>query len=190
MLRPMRFLYLLLAVIGLCAVSSLIAEERRAPAPKFTGQQTSGIFFENLSDAFGGQRPSLSSVRKSAAATPANGKPTGGTSEGTGSDGGNTWTTLVSPESLEDEIKRVKLHYDGVITTPSAFNSGGYQDARLDLTIWRPCLRWWRSMTVRCVGNPMRPRRVTSWREPHSDVVPDRHRCTTKRKRARPICKI
>jgi cytochrome c556 len=45
------------------------------------------------------------------------------------------WSPVISPLSLEDEIKRVRLHFDSVVTTPGAFNSGGYQDARRDLTV-------------------------------------------------------
>ncbi len=29
----------------------------------------------------------------------------------------------------------MRLHYDSVVTTPGAFNGGGYQEARLDLTV-------------------------------------------------------
>ena len=58
-------------------------------------------------------------------------------SAATGGDSGSgesKWSALISPTSLEDEIKRMRLHYDEVVTTPSAFNGGGYQDARRDLS--------------------------------------------------------
>lgn len=135
--KKSQLITLLLAssAILLC-VAMVLADEKRAPAPRFSSDQTGQIFFDKLSDAFSGDRPTLSSVRKSATTTtlaPSPGNLAGGASAD--SSGGNVWTTLISPESLEDEIKRVKLHYDGLITTPGAFNSGGYQDARLDLTI-------------------------------------------------------
>ena len=125
-----------IGLFSITCVAVVVADEKRAPAPKFSGNQTGGIFFDTLADAFGGARPTLSSIKKaSEAASTAAANPT--TPDGGSSDAssGNTWTQLISPESIEDEIKRVKLHYDGLITTPGAFNGGGYQDARVDLTI-------------------------------------------------------
>ena len=45
------------------------------------------------------------------------------------------WSGLISPLSIEDEVKRVRLHFDSVVTKPGDFAGGGYQDARLDLTV-------------------------------------------------------
>ncbi|TWT98449.1 cytochrome c [Stieleria varia] len=124
---------LVIATLGWLKVS---ADEKRAAPPQFSDKDLETVFFDKLTDAFRGERPSLSKVRKAAAATnvAADTAPAAG-SNGGAAEGGNLWTKLITPVSLEDEVKRVKLHYDGVITTPSAFNSGGYQDARLDLTI-------------------------------------------------------
>ncbi len=126
----------LAAMLGLVLViGHAIADERRAPPPKFSSDDTRGIFFENLADAFRGGRPSLAAIRKSAAAVNVAAKTNG--SAATSADGGTTdnkWDSLISPPSLEDEIKRLRLHYDDVVTTPSAFNGGGYQDARVDLS--------------------------------------------------------
>ncbi len=44
------------------------ADERRAPPPKFADKDLNAAFFEDLSEAFRGQRPTLSSVRRSTAA--------------------------------------------------------------------------------------------------------------------------
>ncbi len=122
---------LLIALIA--SVPHLQADERRAPAPTFSADQLRGVFFENLDDAFRGPRPSLSSVRQSAtvAANPAPSSTGGGSPE----PGSDLWSPLISPTSIEDEVKRMKLHFDSVVSTPGAFNSGGYQDARLDLTV-------------------------------------------------------
>jgi cytochrome c556 len=123
-------------IFGFAAVvlSVVAADERRAPRPQFSEDQLRGVFFEKLDDAFRGQRPSLSSIRKSAQVAPvaAAGQSTGGASSD--ADGKDVWSPLIGPASLEDEVKRLRLHYDSVVTTPGAFNSGGYQDARLDLT--------------------------------------------------------
>ncbi|MGI9471217.1 MAG: cytochrome c [Rubripirellula sp.] len=120
--------------LGFALVTHLCADERRAPAPSYTPDQLRGVFFENLDDAFRGERPTLSAVRSSAV-TAAAAVPVKGGAGSEGSEGDDLWSPLISPTSMEDEIKRVKLHFDSVVTTPGAFNSGGYQEARLDLTV-------------------------------------------------------
>ncbi|MDG2224226.1 MAG: hypothetical protein P8L85_22785 [Rubripirellula sp.] len=122
-------------IFGFAAVvlSAVAADERRAPRPQFSEGQLRGIFFEKLDDAFRGQRPSLSSIRKSVQAAPV--ATAGQTPSGSAAAGGkDVWSPLIGAASLEDEVKRLRLHYESVVTTPGAFNSGGYQDARLDLT--------------------------------------------------------
>ena len=124
---------MLLMVALITMVPHLRADERRAPAPKFSAGQTRGVFFNDLNEAFRGARPSLSSIRKSSnaavtSAATANSPTAVESAE-------DAWSPLISPISLEDEIKRMRLHYDTVVTTPGAFNSGGYQEARLDLTV-------------------------------------------------------
>ncbi len=106
----------LLLFVLIASVPPLRADERRAPAPKFSPNQTRGIFFDDLNQAFRGARPTLSSVRKSsdAAATAATAANTPTVEDG----GDDAWSPLVSPTSLEDEIKRMRLHYDAVVTTP------------------------------------------------------------------------
>ncbi|MDM4016715.1 hypothetical protein [Roseiconus lacunae] len=110
---------------------TVAADDRRAPAPKFDAGSTRGIFFESVSDAISGQRPSLQSLRqtKTPAAAVAAGS-TGATQAKAG-----PWDNLISATSIEDEVKRMKLHYDSVVTTPGPFKSGGYEDARLDLMV-------------------------------------------------------
>ncbi len=110
------------------------ANERRAPAPKHSDKELDAIFFDDLSKAFKGKRPTLSAIRQSNAASMAvtSKSATQGAAAPSGS--GN-WAPLISPSSIEDEVKRLKLHFDTVVTTPGAFNSGGYMEARLDLTI-------------------------------------------------------
>jgi len=123
-----------LVVVALFASSALvvIADERRAPPPQFNSGDLQGIFFDNLDDAFRGEKPTLQAIRKSAAAATAM---AAAKSEPAAAAENDTWTTLVSAVSIEDEVKRLKLHYDSVVTTPAEFNSGGYLDARLDLTV-------------------------------------------------------
>ncbi|MCC9641004.1 cytochrome c [Rhodopirellula sp. JC740] len=121
------------ALLTLFVGSSVtVAQEQRARPPQFDTDEVSRVFFANPSDAFRGERPSLSSLRsagveKAIAEQQTASEDSGGT--------GTQWAKLISAPSLEDEIKRVKLRYDSVITTPGAFNGGGYQDARLNLSV-------------------------------------------------------
>ncbi|SMP39433.1 Cytochrome c556 [Neorhodopirellula lusitana] len=124
--------FAIVVVLGLTCQGSVWAQRQRAEPPVFNEGAVSRVFFPDLSKAFRGERPTLSSLRKAgaeAATAEAEGE---GESE---SGGGRRWNKLISPISLEDEIKRVKLKYDASITTPGAFNGGGYQDARLQLSI-------------------------------------------------------
>ena len=111
-----------------------IADEKRAPPPKYSADDVRGIFFEDLNSAFRGPRPTIASVRQSSKAAASAAVAAADPGQKT-EQGGGVWTSLISPASLEDEIKRLKLHFDSVVTTPGAFNSGGFQEARLDLTM-------------------------------------------------------
>ena len=129
-----RFPLLVLAVLVAGLAVHVTADDRRAPRPKFSDSSTNGIFFPSLSDAIRGERPSISALRaKSNAAAVAASKPASSPDAG-GSTGKGKWDKLITPQSIEDEVKRVKLHFDSVVTTPGAFKSGGYQDARVDLS--------------------------------------------------------
>lgn len=119
-------------VIALLVCGIAQADERRAPAPTFSPDQLRGVFFDDVSEAIRGTRPSLSSLRKSAtdnAMAAASKSDAGDKGEGTG------WAALISPTSIEDEIKRMRLHFDSIVTSPGEFRSGGYQTARLDLMV-------------------------------------------------------
>ncbi|EMI53534.1 cytochrome c [Rhodopirellula sallentina] len=136
MLFPIRSIAVwttLVFLIVTLGAGETAAQQQRARPPVFDQQTTSRVFFPDLSSALRGERPSLSSLQKSdaeAAQAQANmAKESGSNSTE------KKWNELISAVSLEDEIKRVKLKFDGVITTPGAFNGGGYQDARLHLSV-------------------------------------------------------
>lgn len=131
----LKFLGAWSLVCAVAVASLVVADERRAPPPKFNESQLRGIFFKNLDEAFRNGRPSLSKLREAgqqavaAKQSPSSG---GGTASPSSQD---AWSGLVSPASIEDEVKRVRLHFDSVVSTPAAFNGGGYLEARLDLSI-------------------------------------------------------
>lgn len=119
-------------LLVIAAAPLALADERRAKPPTFDRSQTRGVFFEELSEAFRGERPTLSSLRRHAEAQAklADEKTAGG--EGSGDQ--SEWAELISPVALEDEVKRLRLRFDSTVTTPGAFNSGGYRDARVQLS--------------------------------------------------------
>ena len=121
-------------LIGSLTWSLAGADERRARPPEFDGSDAGGVFFEQLSDALRGQRPPLSAIRQSSQAQQAAASAASPASESAG-EASSGWAKLISATSLEDEVKRLRLHFDSVVTTPAEFNSGGYQDARLDLSV-------------------------------------------------------
>ncbi len=125
-----RYVWTLLLVSIIC-VGLTWAADKRSPPPSFDNIQLGGVFFSDVNEAIRGDRPSLSSLRSvpSTSVAPAALEPNGAAAASSG------WANLVSPVSLEDEIKRVRLRFDTEITTPGAFNGGGYQNARRDLSI-------------------------------------------------------
>ncbi|MDA9778481.1 cytochrome c [Rubripirellula sp.] len=129
--------FLILPLVSAAFVTTwVIADERRAPRPKFPEGEGSGVFFGSLEEAFRGGVPDLAKLRaaekKAAAAEMASAA--GGSGDESAS-GGGSWTSLVSATSVEDEVKRLRLHYETVVSTPGAFNGGGYLEARLDLSV-------------------------------------------------------
>ncbi|MCA9138256.1 MAG: cytochrome c [Planctomycetales bacterium] len=125
------------AVAGLLTAGapffSARGEDKRAPAPKFSANSTKGIFFDSVKDAVRGERPTLQSLRKKTPVQVATTDATPGGGEAV--TGSGPWDKMITATSIEDEIKRVKLHYDSVVTQPGAFKSGGYEDARRDLMV-------------------------------------------------------
>lgn len=111
---------------------SVQGDDRRAPKPKFTPDATKGIFFDSLGKAIPNGRPKLTDLRKTKSIIIAAG-PTG--AEQPDGQASGPWDGLITAASIEDEIKRVKLRYDSVVTQPGPFKSGGYQDARLNLMV-------------------------------------------------------
>ena len=112
--------------------TGLTADERRAPPPKFSNGSLRGIFFDDLSDAFPGKTPTLSQLRAAVTASikAAETQPKEAAEASNG-----LWSALISPTTIEDEVKRIRLHFDSVVTKPGDFAGGGYLEARLDLTV-------------------------------------------------------
>ncbi len=139
--------------IALASASSAVAQQRRARPPQYPEGAFRGVFFEDIGEALRGERPRVEALGPAGGAvanrggSPANSAtgPSGGatataaggstaTAAG-GASGGGGWSSLIEAVHLEDEVKRLKLEYDGLVTTPSRFRSGGFQDVRQTLSI-------------------------------------------------------
>ena len=116
--------------------STLVAEPerdslryKRANPPKWNSRDISGLFFSDalregiqqrrVEGAKGDREP----VVPNASATAAETSPTP-----------FAWSRLVSPTTIEDEIKSLKTQVDTVVTTPGKFAGQGYIDARQHFT--------------------------------------------------------
>lgn len=137
-----------LLTVGSPTIGTLAAQEKRARPPQFDAKSFPDVFFSDLSSVVGSNRPSLSTLRGTGAGTAVemnNGLagPGSGTSGSGGGTGGATpgagqggkWQPLTEAIYLEDEVKRLKLHYDSVVTTPGRFKSGDFKIARVDLAV-------------------------------------------------------
>jgi len=114
----------------------LAAQEKRAQRPQFDADAFGDVFYGDLAAVVRADRPSapeLQNLAAAKAAAQAQAAAAEMPSRESGGGGGG-WAKRIAAVSLEDEIKRLKLQYDRVVTTPGAFRSGGYQDARRQLS--------------------------------------------------------
>jgi hypothetical protein len=124
----------LIVALG-CGVAAWAAE-RRAPPPNFSKEDYRGTFFDSAAEAIRGERPAIGQGATGSPRTEATagGKRAVAASGGEATTADTGFTKLISPAALEDEIKRVRLEFDGAVSTPAAFKAGDYQKARLHLT--------------------------------------------------------
>ena len=131
-----RISVLVVLILGLSFTQYAFAQKQRrparAPAPKFDEDQYKGIFFSDVTAVLKGELPTK---RASIAAAPSAGQ--GSKSEAASEDADDpmAWKNIISPVSLEDLVKSSKLKLDRIVTTPTAFAGGGYQEARTEFGI-------------------------------------------------------
>jgi hypothetical protein len=111
-------------------IASAVAAERRAPAPTFNENSFRGVFFSDSSQAIRGTRPEMGAAQQQAMPQATSAKPNATVAAAT-----SGFSAIIAPATLEDEIKRIRLEFDSAVTTPAAFLSGGFQDARVRLTV-------------------------------------------------------
>ena len=114
-------------------IPTAVAQDRRAPRPTFDSASIDRAFVSSISDAEAASLPTQKQLRSLALELAKQSADASQTPASESSD--SLWKPLITAASIEDEVKRMKLEYDQLITTPGAFNSGGYQDARVDLTV-------------------------------------------------------
>ena len=101
-------------------------EIRRAKPPTASWDKTtSKTFHEDAFAELDGERPNFAA----SASKPAAGSGQSGTSSAPAA-GGFKWSSLVSEETLTDEIKDMKGVLAGVVASQSDFKGGGYDKAR------------------------------------------------------------
>jgi len=133
-----RLLVALLALRGIASVSAAPerlqrrppAERVRARPPAAWDKATESVFFDDAFATLEGDRPDFASSaardRGMGAVAPSTDAPA---SNGAGD--GFMWSTLISPETLADEIKDMKGRVTTAVASASDFKGGGYDDARV-----------------------------------------------------------
>jgi hypothetical protein len=136
MITPARFFCTVSALVAAAMMACTVTthgqgrSKRRAPPPTFDPREVEQVFFSDARKALVGKRPT-SVVTK-------DGHPNGGKAipTPTGSDrppmpdDGNRWSTLISAETLADEVKAYPLLLAAVLKTPSQFQGKGATQAR------------------------------------------------------------
>ena len=118
---------LLSVLLASTASAQPAAKPKRAALPKWE-KFPSDIFYKDaFKEGLIGPRPAtLGGQTKSTypdKPNPDNDKPAG-----------FAWTQVISPQTLEDEVKSLNLQVQKSVTTPGKFSGGGYQDVRRQFT--------------------------------------------------------
>jgi hypothetical protein len=127
-----------LLCVALCFVPLAIslaqqpkAPIKRAQPPKFAKADP---FFADAFKELSGTRPE-NLGKPAVAATAASASPAASGDAASTGVSGSDWGTLVSPQTLENEVKAQKLGADTNITTPTDFTSKGYKYVRREFSV-------------------------------------------------------
>ena len=124
------FSAMLISLVSLSAQKSSSTPGQRARLPKFDSGKEKGVFFENVFEKLVG--PRVVNDKASVVENPGNNSPGG---DDPGGISGSGWAEIISAESIEDEIKAIKVNVDSDINTPSDFKGRGYKKARRHFSI-------------------------------------------------------
>ena len=126
---------LTISIVGLLALA-VVSHSNSAPKrqykrikPDTSKVDAAGTFFDDVfSQGLRGERPP--NLGSSAPVAPV-GPPDGGSTDPMPMGGGDkSWAEIVSAQTIEDEIKKIKLELDKDVTTPTAFNGLGHKRCR------------------------------------------------------------
>lgn len=119
----------LLLIPGLLLYAQRSAQKvRRAKLPQVRSSNPDSPFFDNAFEKLKGSRTIGTGVVTGNDSNTPNQTNDGNSTQ----DSGETfaWSQLISPETIEDEVKSLKLKIDADVNQPSAFAGRGYQKAR------------------------------------------------------------
>lgn len=126
-----------LSVLFACLLTPLAtvgqdpAKSRRATLPSWENSPTSIFFKDAFQEGLVGERPSK--LGRTASMVPASQSQAVSATVTANSDTAS-WSKIVSPRTLEDEIKHLQIAVQQSVTTPGRFSAGGYQDVRRQFT--------------------------------------------------------
>lgn len=106
------------------------AETARVRPPATWDKATESVFFDDAFTTLEGDRPDFATTATTSRTVPDNTSSTAVPSAG-GSEDGFRWSTLISPDTLADEIKDMKARVATAVASASDFKGGGYDDARV-----------------------------------------------------------
>lgn len=105
---------------------------KRAQPPKFGADTT--FYPDAFKDGLVGDRPA-NLGQAAAVAVNVGGNPAVAPAAGAGGLAGSGWSAIISPTTIEDTIKAMKLQVDAEVTTPSDFAGKGAKLARRDFSV-------------------------------------------------------
>lgn len=141
-----------LAVAGVAYAQST-RKPTRVKAPEFRAD-VHDVFFKDATSLLKGKLPDVQ-AKTNLTSPPTKAVPSASVDAG---DDPLAWNQLITPTSLEDLVKGSKLRLEKIVTTPSAFASGGFAEARTEFSLlalmfaiieeYRGDVRWQKNATT------------------------------------------
>lgn len=101
---------------------------RRAKLPTFEHKLTSQFFFDDVFSKLNGPRPAQRTVIAPRRAAKETTNPNARAKK-------HAWAKIISSETIEGEVKSIKIRLDKSVTTPTDFAGRGFRVARRDFSI-------------------------------------------------------
>lgn len=133
--KPGMLLCLLAVTAALFAQGKGPKTVKRAEPPKFDAGVKGNFFTDAFKEGLVGERPA--DLNKAVASSGPKVGPGPATTGGgdSGASSGTGWSSVISGQTIEDEIKALKKNVDSGVTTPSDFAGKGYKAARRDFSM-------------------------------------------------------